>query len=82
LIAYTGRRVARSAAQQAAWRFDRNRNWGFGIVASLAEHVDQLREACRVVRDAFLGDQLSLAGDDCDVVMAFGPVDPAEQCHV
>jgi hypothetical protein len=51
---------------------------GFGAITGSSEHVDELGEPVKGVGDAFLGDQLTVAVDDGDVVMGFGPIDAAK----
>jgi hypothetical protein len=47
----------------------------------LGEHGQQLGEPDRVVTDPPLGDDGAVRGDQRDVVMVFGPVDPAGDLH-
>jgi hypothetical protein len=68
--------------QQATWGFDRHGHRVLDAVAGTGEQFDQLGEPGGIVGNAFLGDQLSVAVDDRDVVVAFRPVDAAEQFHV
>jgi hypothetical protein len=66
----------------AARGLDRHRNRVLGAITGSSEHFDELGEPVKVVGDAFLGDELTAVVDDGDVVMGFGPIDAAEQCHV
>lgn len=52
------------------------------MVAGFREELHELGKTGRIVGDAFLGDQLTALVNDGDIVMGFGPVDAAEQCHV
>jgi hypothetical protein len=47
----------------------------------LGEQGQQLREPGRVVADPAAGQQLAVAVHQGDVVVIFGPVDPAEHIH-
>jgi hypothetical protein len=76
----TGR--AQRGDQQSPGCFDCHRNRVLSPVAGGGEHLDELSETCRIVGNAFLGDQMSVAVDDGDVVVGLGPVDAAEEFHV
>jgi len=47
----------------------------------LGKQTKQLREPGRVVADAAAGQQLPVPAGQGDVVVVFGPVDPAEHVH-
>ena len=54
----------------------------FGAVAVLGEQLQQPGQAGRVVADPRPGQQLPVAVHQGDVVVVFGPVDPAECVQV
>ena len=54
--------------QQPPRRLDCHRNGVLAVVAEFGEQLDELGEARRIVGDTFLGDQLTAAVDDCDIV--------------
>jgi hypothetical protein len=84
LIAYTGRPVVRREATSRPRGVSiATGNRVLGAITGSSMHFDELGEPGGVVGDAFLGDQLTAAVDDGDVVMGFGPINAAEQqCHV
>ncbi|MGS2644581.1 hypothetical protein [Streptosporangium sp. LJ11] len=49
------------------------------MVADAGQQLQQRAQACGVVADAGLGDPAAGAIDEGDVVVVFGPVDPAKQ---
>ena len=60
----------------------RYRDGLFGAVAVLGEQLQQPGQAGRVVADPRPGQQLPVAVHQGDVVVVFGPVDPAECVQV
>jgi hypothetical protein len=50
-------------------------------ITDRSRHFDELGEPAGVFDDALLGDQLSVAVNDDDIVLGFGPVDAAEHFH-
>jgi hypothetical protein len=67
--------------QQTAGSFDRHWDWLLAGVAEFGEQVGQFGEAGDILVDPLLRHQLAVDVDHGQVVMAFGPVDPAEQCQ-
>ena len=63
-------RRAQRRHQQPPRRLDCHRNGVLAVVAEFGEELDELGEASRIVGDTFLGDQLTAAVDDCDIVVA------------
>ena len=72
---------AQAGHQQPAGRLDRYRDRGFSGVAVLGEQGQQRGEPSRVVADPAAGQQLAVLVHDGDVVVVFGPVDPAVNVH-
>ena len=72
---------AQACDQQPAGRLDRHRDRVLRGVAVLGEQGQQLREPGRVVADPAAGQQLPVPVRQGDVVVVFGPVDPAEHVH-
>jgi hypothetical protein len=68
---------AQGRDEQALAGFDRHRNRVLGCVSVFGEQFHQVPVACRVVSDPAFGQQLAGAVDDGNVMVAFGPVDPA-----
>ena len=69
---------AQAGHQQAARCLDRHRDGVLGAVAVLGEQVQQPGQAGRVIADPRPGQQPAVPVDEGDVVVVFGPVDPAE----
>ena len=72
---------AQAGHQQPARGLDRHRDQVLGGVAVLGEQAQQLREPGRVVADAAAGQQVPVRAGQGDVVVVFGPVDPAVNVH-
>ena len=72
---------AQARYQQPAGCLDRHRDRGIGGVAVLGEQGQQRREPGRVVADPAAGQQLPVPAGQGDVVVIFGPVDPAVNLH-
>jgi hypothetical protein len=72
---------AQARGQQPAGRLDGHRDQVIWGVAVLGEQVQQRREPGRVVADPPSGQQLPVPVRQGDVVMVFGPVDPAVNLH-
>jgi len=72
---------AQARDQQPAGCLDRHRHQVIGGVAVLGEQGQQLGEPGRVVADPAAGQQLPVPVHQGDVVVIFGPVDPAEYVH-
>jgi len=79
LIGSAGGAQARS--QQPAGCLDRYRDRVLGAVAVLGEQTQQGGEPGRVVADPAAGQQLPVPVGQGDVVVALGPVNPAEHVH-
>jgi hypothetical protein len=62
--------------------FDLDRDRIVRGVAGGLKHRGQFGEPGHRLVDPFLGDQLAGLVDQGDVVVAFGPVDPAEHCQL
>jgi hypothetical protein len=67
--------------QQTAWCLDRDRDRVLGGIADRSEHLDEFGEPCHRLADSSLRDQATGLVDQGDLVVAFGPVDPAEHLH-
>ena len=72
---------AQAGGQQPARGLDRHRDRVIGAVAVLGEQAQQRGEPGGVVADAAAGQQLPVPVCQGDVVVVFGPVDPAEHVH-
>jgi len=72
---------AQARSQQPAGCLDRYRDRVLGAVAVLGEQTQQGGEPGRVVADPAAGQQLPVPVGQGDVVVALGPVNPAEHVH-
>jgi hypothetical protein len=72
---------AQARGEQPARRLDRHRDRVLGAVAVLGEQAGQRGQPGRVVADPPPRQQLPADVDQGDVVVVFGPVDPAEHLH-
>lgn len=68
---------AQGRDEQALAGFDRHRDGVLGCVPMVGEQFHQVPVAGGVVGDPAFGQQLAGAVDNSDVMVAFGPVDPA-----
>ena len=67
--------------QQPAGCLDRHRDGILGAIAVLGEQGQQLGQPGRVVTDPAAGQRPPVPVNDGDVVVIFGPVDPAIHIH-
>jgi len=72
---------AQARDKQPARGLDRHGDQVPGAVAVLSEQVGQLGQPGRVVADPAAGQQLPVPVHQGDVVVGFGPVDPAVNVH-
>jgi hypothetical protein len=70
-----------SGHQEQVRALDGDRHRLINAFATLSEHAQKVGETCSVDAYPLYGEEVARFIDDSDIMVVFGPIDPARQAH-